>query len=248
MFPNPTEYPMIDRKNCILPDHAALSGSSSPAALPLDTIEPLGPCRTIVTPGLAAPSRAPRFEFSGAISCPFFVTSGLLVAIVACRPRSLEPLGIEPAAQSFTCAGYASAVPLDSERHRPSTIDTDGAVVRRTGRRAHRDAAGRDRGARNCPTSQAQGEERERLRHGAAGRRALLGAGRKTDPMAGTRGCRHAKSVDQGRRVVPSGDTCRVPTRRRQITLRRRRRDSHFNCRRDLFLPHKRDKKSKCYP
>lgn len=77
MFPSPTEYPIIDKKNCIFPDQAALSGSCSMAPLPLEMIDPLGPWRTIVTPCLPPPS-GPFRVLSGASSWPFLVISGVL--------------------------------------------------------------------------------------------------------------------------------------------------------------------------
>lgn len=82
---------MIERKNCSFPDHAALSGSPpSPAiaaaALLLETMEPLGPWRTIVTPGFP-PSLL--LLFKGASSCPFLVASTGFADIFACYATEL---------------------------------------------------------------------------------------------------------------------------------------------------------------
>lgn len=74
MFPRPTEYPMMLRKNCIFPDHAARSGSSamttcfsSPSVSSREAR--WGGDSTIVTPWRPSPR---AFVLSGVISWPFF--------------------------------------------------------------------------------------------------------------------------------------------------------------------------------
>lgn len=92
IFPRPTEYPMILRKNCILPDHAARSPSTPPApaspsfrpsAEPLfDAIElRCDADKTIVTPCVPSPRAR---VFSGAISWPLrgpFIDSNFAVIL-----------------------------------------------------------------------------------------------------------------------------------------------------------------------
>lgn len=75
MFPKPTEYPMMLRKNCIFPDHAARSGSSalmttcfsSPSVSSSEAR--WGGDNTMVTPWRPSPR---AFVLSGVISWPFF--------------------------------------------------------------------------------------------------------------------------------------------------------------------------------
>lgn len=87
MFPSPTEYPMMERKNCILPDHAARSPSSPSCGPPLvlDTTEPLPPERTIVTPG-----RPSWREFNGHSSCPFRVVSVFDMSLALAQTLTLH--------------------------------------------------------------------------------------------------------------------------------------------------------------
>lgn len=85
IFPKPTEYPIILRKNCILPDQAALSASPYSPPL-LDVMEFLcGADNTIVTPCVPSPRAR---VLSGAISWPFlgpFIPSNFVVMMSGSR-------------------------------------------------------------------------------------------------------------------------------------------------------------------
>lgn len=82
IFPSPTEYPMMLRKNCIFPLHAARFGSSPPGAPLSELIDRLcGGDKTILTPWPSPRARV----FNGAISCP------LLVEFRSTPPPTITP-------------------------------------------------------------------------------------------------------------------------------------------------------------
>lgn len=93
ILPSPTEYPIMLRKNCIFPDHAARS-SSPPAPTPFrphadplfDAIEfRCDADKTIVTPCVPSPRAR---VFNGAISWPFrgpFIDSNF--AVILFQPK-----------------------------------------------------------------------------------------------------------------------------------------------------------------
>lgn len=102
MFPKPTEYPIILRKNCILPDQAALSSSPLLPHDPLfDAIEfRCEADRTIVTPCVPSPRAR---VFKGAISWPFrgpFNDSILAVIFVEISLLVVSKMGKTPETSS----------------------------------------------------------------------------------------------------------------------------------------------------
>lgn len=111
MFPRPTEYPMMLRKNCIFPDQAALSGSSvlmttcfSSTASASSREARCGGDRTIVTPWRPSP-RVARV-LSGVISWPPFFTAPLSTGggvVIGCQ-NPLSRWGL----RCFVCDDYRS--------------------------------------------------------------------------------------------------------------------------------------------
>lgn len=105
IFPNPTEYPIIDRKNCIFPDQAARLGSSPPGGFEL--IECLcGGDNTIVTPWVPSPR---ALVFNGAISCPFVVEF-----------RNTPPPTITPPPFASNFVAFELLVMIQSNKHTPA--------------------------------------------------------------------------------------------------------------------------------